>query len=71
MINGTSVSFNDFNSFLNDIITPLFPMGLTVHNTDGQKIEKEKSFVVVLVHKSTLLNNENVNKIINLYRTQF
>jgi len=76
MTDGTSVSHDEFNKFLNEIITPLFPMGLTVHDTrgqmfDGKQIEKESSFVVVVVHDPTVAYNKNVAKAIDSYKTHF
>ena len=76
MLDGTNVSHDDFHTFLNEVITPLFPMGLTVHTTngqmfDGKQIEKELSFVVVVVHDPTADYNKNIDKAIDSYKTRF
>ena len=76
MVDGTNVSNDEFHKFLNEIITPLFPMGLTVYNTngqmfDGKRIEKELTFVVMVVHEPTVAYNNNVVKAIDSYKTRF
>ena len=73
---GTSVSHAEFHKFLNELMTPLFPMGFTVHDTngqmfDGKHIEKELSFVVVIVHEPTVSYNEKVAKAVDSYKTHF
>ncbi|WP_442947902.1 DUF3574 domain-containing protein [Nostoc sp.] len=36
---------NDFQSFLNNVVTPLFPDGLTVFNTNGQYLDSTGSII--------------------------
>ena len=76
MLDGTNVSNDEFHKFLNEIMTPLFPMGLTVYSTngqmfDGKQIVKELSFVVIVVHEPTVAYNNNVVKAIDSYKTRF
>ena len=76
MLDGTNVSNDEFHKFLNEIMTPLFPMGLTVYSTngqmfDGKQIVKELSFVVMVVHEPTVAYNNNVVKAIDSYKTRF
>ena len=62
-----AVTDEEFREFLDDVMTPLFPDGLTVMKADGQfkaadgETIKEHSFVVVLIypvegHKATSRN---------------
>src|SRR5262249_22134304 len=51
-----AVTEEEFNRFLDDVVTPLFPDGLTVVKGTGQfkgsdgSIIKEDSYVVILLH---------------------
>jgi hypothetical protein len=71
------VSDTDFQRFLNNIITPRFPDGLTVFDANGQYLNnsgtlvKEKSKNVFLLFEDTLENEASVDKIVNKYTQQF
>lgn len=74
-VDGSELSSEIFNKFLHDTITPLFKNGLTVYESygqmfDGKKIEKQKNFVVVIVHKNDNQNKQNIVKIINLFKNE-
>jgi hypothetical protein len=53
---GTVVTDEDFNAFIDEIVTPRFPDGLTLLRADGQfrgengVIVKEASFVLILLY---------------------
>ena len=55
---GTVVTEEDFRAFIDHVITPRFPDGLTVLKGDGQfrlddgTVIKEQSFVVILLYSS-------------------
>ncbi|WP_442936315.1 DUF3574 domain-containing protein [Nostoc sp.] len=59
------VSNNDFQRFLNNVVTPLFPDGLTVFDTNGQYLDStgtifgEKSKSISLFFNYTQ-QNKNV-----------
>jgi len=71
------VSEQQFQSFVDNIITPLFPDGLTVFDTNGQfqdsngAIIEEKSQVVSLILEDTETNETAINEIVNEYIEQF
>ena len=74
---GGVVSDEQFNNFLQDVVTKEFPMGLTAFNAYGQMkkedgtIEKQKTEVVLLVHEKTGANSEAVKRVIENYRSSF
>ncbi len=71
------VSEQQFQSFVDNIITPLFPDGLTVFDTNGQfqdsngAIIEEKSQVVSLILEDSETNETAINEIVNEYIEQF
>ncbi|WP_442937393.1 DUF3574 domain-containing protein [Nostoc sp.] len=58
------VSNNDFQSFLNNVVAPLFPDGLTVFDTNGQYLDstgtiiEEKSKSISLFFNNTQQNKK-------------
>lgn len=75
---GREISESQWSSFLNKYITPKFPDGLTVINSYGQwystkeqRIIKEKSKVVTLLHKEGPEFENALQYIIDHYRKQF
>jgi hypothetical protein len=75
--NGGEVSETDFQSFLNNYITPLFPDGLTVFNANGQYQNnsktniQEKSKNVVLLFEDTQNNESSIYDVVTDYTQQF
>jgi Protein of unknown function (DUF3574) len=71
------VTETQFQQFLGQQITPLFPDGLTVYNARGQFLDstqqliREPSKVVSLIVEDTLQNERSINQIINAYKQQF
>ncbi|GAB4372511.1 MAG: hypothetical protein Kow00121_14940 [Elainellaceae cyanobacterium] len=71
------VTETEFQQFLNQIITPLFPDGLTVYNAKGQFLDstntqiREPSKVVSLLYEDSLTNRRSINQIIDTYKNQF
>jgi len=74
---GGEISEQQFAEFLSNEITPLFPAGLTIYDAFGQmqrsnrEIVKQKTKVVVLVHKNLQADAVAIDKIIGAYRSRF
>ncbi len=76
---GTQVSDNEWSKFLDEIVTPKFPDGLTVLDGNGQyrlengAIVKEKSKVLILLYtpKTRIVNNRKIEQIRNEYKKSF
>ena len=75
-----SVSESDWQSFLADVITPRFPLGLTVINANGQwrgpggAIAHEASKVVMIVYAnddSVASRSAKIGTIDSLYKARF
>jgi hypothetical protein len=62
---GSAVSEEDFRAFVDHVITPRFPDGLTVIKGDGQfrgedgGVVKEQSFVVILLYPAETRKNSS------------
>jgi hypothetical protein len=71
------ISEQQFAEFLLYQVTPAFPAGMTVYDAYGQmqhsngEIVKQKTKVVVLVHKNSKADADAINKIITAYRSKF
>ncbi|HEX3132189.1 MAG TPA: DUF3574 domain-containing protein [Planctomycetota bacterium] len=67
----------EFNAFLDTVVTPKFPTGLTVFHTDGQwrgpdnGVVKERSVVLELIFTDDQTNRENLFAIIDQYKQRF
>jgi hypothetical protein len=63
--------------FLNEIVTPRFPVGLSVWQASGQwrsisgEIVREPSYVLSLIHPDDPILNKAVLEIIASYKTRF
>jgi hypothetical protein len=74
---GGEVSDKQFQGFVNNVITPRFPEGLTIFDAYGQflnstgTIVKEKSKSVSLLLENTLTNEASINEIVKAYVQQF
>lgn len=74
---GGEISETQFQAFVDGVITPLFPAGLTVLDADGQFLDsngttiKEPSKVVSLIFEDTLANETSLNQIVTAYVQQF
>lgn len=74
---GGEVSEEDFNKFLEDVVTREFPAGLTVFDSYGQMkddtgtIQKQATKVVLLVHEDSAENDEAIKRVIDSYRRMF
>jgi transcription termination factor NusB len=74
---GGQVSQEEFQAFVNNVITPRFPAGLTIFDTNGQfevskgTIIQEPSNVVRLLLEDTQENETALDEIIKAYIEQF
>ncbi len=74
---GGEVSEDQFQGFLNNVITPRFPDGLTIFDVNGQfrdstgTIIKEKSKNVSLLLEDSFKNETSINEVVRAYVQQF
>lgn len=74
---GNEIRETDFDTFLNSVVTPLFPDGLTVLDAEGQyrtvagELVDEPTKVVVLIYPDNAEVRERIAEIIALYRSRF
>ncbi|MGL5075246.1 MAG: DUF3574 domain-containing protein, partial [Waterburya sp.] len=67
------VSESQFQSFVDNVITPRFPDGLTIFDTQGQfqdttgTVVEESSQVVSLITEDTQTNETAINEIVSEY----
>jgi hypothetical protein len=74
-----AVSDEEFRAFLDDIVTPLFPDGLTLLKGDGQFKRadgvtiKEQSYVLILLYPIETLreSGRKIDRIRRLYKERF
>jgi hypothetical protein len=71
------ISEQQFAEFLLDQVTQAFPAGMTIYDAYGQmqhsngEIVKQKTKVLVLVHKDSKADNDVIHKVITAYRSKF
>ena len=72
------ISERDFQGFLDDVVMPLFPDGLTVIDGKGQfrasansPVEKEAAKVLVLLYRFDKSTNDKVEEIRSRYKARF
>jgi hypothetical protein len=74
---GGQISPAQWGEFLNKVITPRFPKGLTIYDAYGQmqhadgRIERQSTWVVVILHPQDPVVGRSVQEIIEAYRSQF
>ncbi|HET9765853.1 MAG TPA: DUF3574 domain-containing protein, partial [Thermoanaerobaculia bacterium] len=74
---GGSVSEQDWQSFLAEVITPRFPEGLTAWAAAGQwrnsagELQKEESYVLHVVHGDEAKYDVAVHDIVEVYKNRF
>ncbi len=74
---GKTVSEAEWQFFLNRVITPRLPDGLTVMDVYGQyldnsgKLTKEKTKLVILIYQNSQTQNQKVEEIIASYKKTF
>jgi hypothetical protein len=72
------ISQQDFQGFLDNVVTPLFPDGLTVVDGHGQfrasannLVEKEKSKVLILLYRFDKQESDKIEEIRSRYKARF
>lgn len=74
---GGEVSDSNWDEFLSEIVTPRFPNGLSVWQAQGQWrgkdsiIQREKSFILDLLHPDDVASELSVQEIMTYYKVQF
>ena len=74
---GGVVSDGEWRSFLNEVVTPRFPAGLTVVEAKGQwrgasgAVEEERAEILTLFHSGDDAPRRAVSEIINQYKERF
>jgi hypothetical protein len=74
---GGAVSEAEWQLFLNDVITPRFPAGLTVVAANGQylssssELTKENTKLVILIYENSPKKNQMIAQIIEAYKRIF
>jgi hypothetical protein len=72
---GGTVTQAEFADFLNQVVTPAFPAGLTVLDAYGQMQKSDKAIVkqttkvLLVVHQKTKANSDAIQKVISSYRS--
>ena len=75
--NGPAITTDEWQTFVNDVVTPKFPAGLTIVDSTGQwrnatgRIEYEPSKVLVLLHPANPLFDAQIDEIRSLYCQRF
>lgn len=74
---GKTVSEVEWQLFLNRVITPRLPDGLTVMDVYGQyldsygKLTREKTKLVILIYENSQIQNQKIEEIIASYKKTF
>ncbi|KOP26595.1 hypothetical protein AMR41_09645 [Hapalosiphon sp. MRB220] len=74
---GKTVSEAEWQLFLNRVITPRLPDGLTVMDVYGQyldssgKLTREKTKLVILIYENSQTKNQKIEEIIASYKKTF
>lgn len=74
---GGTVSDEEWEGFLEDVVTPLFPAGLTAWQAQGQwrddrgLVVRESTFVLELIHPTPVRADSAVLAIIDGYKRRF
>jgi hypothetical protein len=74
---GGIVTSDEWKTFVNRVVTPRFPQGLTMWEASGQwrtatgTIEREASHVLHLIHPDTDENELVLHEVMSKYKTEF
>jgi hypothetical protein len=71
------VTAEDWQAFLNEVVTPKFPQGLSVWRAAGQwkseagPVISEASYVLNIVHAGTSPEDQALSDVVNNYKSKF
>lgn len=74
---GGTVSDSAFAAFVDQVVTPRFPNGLTIYRADGQwrgeggNVEREQSVVIEIVHPAGPAADAELREIADEYKRRF
>ncbi|HEU4558145.1 MAG TPA: DUF3574 domain-containing protein [Longimicrobium sp.] len=74
---GGTVSDSAFAAFVDEVVTPRFPDGLTIYRADGQwrgesgRVEREQSVVIEVVHPAGPAADGELREIAEEYKRRF
>jgi hypothetical protein len=74
---GTELSDSAWQQYVDEVVTPRFPAGLTIWDAAGQwrgasgKVEREKSKVLTLLHAGDSGSDHLVGEVIGEYKRRF
>ena len=74
---GPAITNAEWQAFVNEVVTPKFPAGLTIVDSTGQwrnatgRIEHEPSKMLVLFHPASPVIDAQIDEIRTLYRRRF
>ena len=74
---GSMITNTEWQTFVNEVVTPKFPAGLTIVDSAGQwrnahgRIEQEPSKMLVLLHPQSPTFDAQIDEIRALYRQRF
>jgi hypothetical protein len=74
---GGMVTDEEWAAFLNDVVTPRFPSGLSVWRADGQwldsrgTLEREQAMVVEVIHPASAEVDASLRAIADEYKRRF
>ncbi|HEX9936937.1 MAG TPA: DUF3574 domain-containing protein [Longimicrobium sp.] len=74
---GGTVSDSAFAAFVDQVVTPRFPNGLTIYRADGQwrgesgNVEREQSVVIEVVHPAGPAADAELREIADEYKRRF
>lgn len=75
---GGIITENEWQNFVNDIITPLFKNGYTTIDAEGRWLDvqahktiTEKTKIIIIIYKKSKYTDDAINKIIETYKKMF
>ena len=72
-----AVTAQDWQAFLNEVVTPKFPQGLSVWQASGQwkseagPVISEASYVLNIIHAGTSPEDQALSDVVSNYKTRF
>ena len=75
-VNNNELTDQQWNAFVGQFVTPLFPSGLTMTESKGQMLDgntivKQRNFGLTIIHPNTQKDKQHINKIINIFKRKY